>query len=62
MAGMPIWPLKAAVFIAEVSVPVVEVVLMTESSGELMVVGVGRGRGCVRTWVFNYRPRWRRRF
>lgn len=56
MAGMPIWPLRAAVLMAEGSVPGValivdEVVLMTESLGELMVTGVGHGKGCVRTWV-----------
>lgn len=56
MAAMPIWPLRVAVLTAAMSVPVEalivdEVVLMTEWLGELMVTGVGHGRGCVRTWV-----------
>lgn len=60
-------PLKAAVLITEVSVPaealiVDEVVLMTESSGELMVVGVWTWQRVCKDMGFNYRPRWLRRF
>lgn len=63
MVGMPIWRLKAAVLMAEVSVPDVEVVvLMTKSLVELMVTGVGCDRVCVRRCCFNYRLRWLRRF
>lgn len=51
MVGMPIWQLKAAVLMAEVRVPVEApivdvVVLMGKSLVELMVIGIGCGRGC----------------
>lgn len=67
MVGMTVWRLKAAVLMAEVSVPVEAVIvdvvaLMAKSLVELMVIGVGFGRGCVRRWCFNYRLRWLWRF